>query len=501
MLQKKLTPSLAQKLYSGDQVRQLEAQAAHVTGIEMYTLMQRAGASVYEHCVALFPKVTQYLVMVGGGNNAGDGYVTALAARNAGKQVILCAIDPTQKLKGDAAKAQQAWLNAGGRIETFSEEKVEQAQIIVDGLLGTGISGSIRAEFKKVIDTINVANVPIISIDVPSGLNANTGASLGDCIHATATVTFIGIKQGLTTGAGKQACGQLIFEDLGVGQAFADIAQSTASLLEFENCQGLHARALNSHKGTYGRLLCIGGNKGMPGSIRMTAEAALRTGAGLVKVYTHEDSILPICSGRPELMVTSNALKDELNWASCIVIGPGLGQDEWSENTFNEVLNHVQQHPKPIIIDADGLNLLSHIGSISVLPDCVITPHVGEASRLLKVPANEIESNRFVYARKCALHYHATCILKGAGSIIDIQGHAWVCGHGNPGMATAGMGDVLAGILGGLMAQGLEKNAACQYGVSIHAKAGDIMADKFGQRGLLATDLFDTVRMLVNELQ
>jgi NAD(P)H-hydrate epimerase len=499
MLQKKLAISLTQKLYSADQVRLHEQTAAQHVGIDMYSLMQRAGACVFAHSVSIFPNVENYLVLVGIGNNAGDGYVAALTAYNAGKNVTLCAVDPTRELTGDAKRAQKAWISAGGEVENFKQDHLDKADIIVDGLLGTGINGFLRPEFAEVIALVNNSNKPIVSVDVPSGLDANTGASLGECIQASATVTFVGIKLGLTTGAGMQSCGKLIFEDLGIGNAFADIARSDASALDLNHFKGLAPRPVHSHKGTYGRLLCIGGNQGMSGAIRLTSEAALRTGTGLVKVFAHQNSVLQICSGRPELMVSNTGLIEALEWATCIVIGPGLGQDEWSQEVFGQVMEYCQQTPKPIVIDADALNLKAVNEKFVALPECVITPHVGEAARLLNVPTDEIEANRFNYARQCSQRYDATCVLKGAGSIVDNQTHSWVCRHGNPGMATAGMGDVLAGILGSLLSQGLSKDMACQYGVSIHAKAGDIVAQKFGQRGLLASDLFDTVRLLINE--
>lgn len=499
MLQKKIATSLTQKLYRADQVKLHEETAAKQMGIDMFSLMQRAGASVYQHCVSLFPNVDNYLVLVGIGHNAGDGYVAALSASNAGKNVTLCAIEPNREVQGDVLRARDAWLASGGKVQAFNDDYIAKADIIIDALLGTGINGVIRAEFAYVIDLVNQAEQPVISIDVPSGLDANTGDSLGECVQATATVTFVGIKLGLTTGAGKQSCGHLLFEDLGIGRAFSEIARNDASALDFKHFKGLAPRPVHSHKGTYGRLLCVGGNKSMSGAIRLSAEAALRSGTGLVKVYAHQDSVLQICSGRPELMVASTGLQQALEWATCIVIGPGLGQDEWSKSTFDAVMEYCQQSAKPIVIDADALNLKAVNTTFVSLTDCVITPHVGEAARLLNVSIDEVEGNRFNYARQCAQRYDAVCVLKGAGSIVDNQTHSWVCRHGNPGMATAGMGDVLAGILGSLMSQGLNKDMACQYGVSIHAKAGDIVAQEFGQRGLLASDLFSTVRILINE--
>jgi NAD(P)H-hydrate epimerase len=318
-------------------------------------------------------------------------------------------------------------------------------------------------------------------------------------VQADVTVTFIGIKMGLTTGAGKQSCGTLVFEDLGVGKTFASIARSDATALDIKHFRGLAPRPVNSHKGNHGRLLCIGGNKGMSGAIRLTSEAALRSGAGMVKVFAHQDSIVQICGGRPELMVISTGLQEALEWATCVVIGPGLGTDHWAKEIFDTVMDYCQHHPKPIVFDADALNLKAVNTSFVALSDCIITPHSGEAARLLNVAIEDVESNRFNYARQCAQRYDATCVLKGAGSIVDNQKHSWVCRHGNPGMATAGMGDVLAGILGALVAQGLNTDMACQFGVSLHAKAGDLVAQQYGQRGLLASDLFETVRVLINE--
>ena len=198
-------------------------------------------------------------------------------------------------------------------------------------------------------------------------------------------------------------------------------------------------------------------------------------------------------------MVTDTDLEYALDWATCVVLGPGLGQDAWALETFEKTMKHCQTHPKPMIIDADALNLLSKHTTAYSITDCILTPHAGEASRLLGVSVDDIEADRFNSVRQCAQRYHATCVLKGAGSIIDNEKSTWVCRHGNPGMATAGMGDVLSGILGALLAQGLPKDIACKYGVCIHGKAGDEVARLYGQRGMLASDLFEAVRALINQ--
>ncbi len=499
MLDTQLITSLSYKLYRADQVRENERAAAEKSGCDMFTLMQRAGEAVFKQCQHLLPNTDVYLVLVGQGNNAGDGYIAALHAKKAGKQVYVCAVEPHRILEGDAGEAQKRWLDAGGKIQKFSKETLERAGLVVDALLGTGINSYIRNEFAEIIDAVNASDKPVVSVDVPSGLDANTGQSLGRCIEANATVTFVGIKPGLTTGAGKQSCGTLVYDDLGIGKAFLEQARATATLLDIEQFKGMGPRDVHSHKGTYGRLLCVGGNRGTAGAIRLSGEAALRSGAGMVRVFVHEASTIQVSAGRPELMVTDQDLEAALNWATCVVIGPGLGQDEWAEKTFATTLKHCQTHPKPLVIDADALNLLSKQATAYTIEDCILTPHAGEAGRLLGVSVDDVEAERFNYARQCAQRYHATCVLKGAGTIIDNESKTWVCRHGNPGMATAGSGDVLSGILGALLAQGLDRDIAAKYGVTLHAKAGDEVARLYGQRGMIASDLFEAVRALINQ--
>jgi NAD(P)H-hydrate epimerase len=444
------------------------------------------------------PNSDVYLVLVGQGNNAGDGYIAAINAKLAGKQVHLCAVEPERTLEGDAGKAQQRWLDSGGSINGFDAALLEKSDVVIDALLGTGINSYIRNEFADIIDAVNASSTPVVSVDVPSGLDANTGQSLGRCVQADITVTFVGIKPGLVTGAGKQSCGKLVYADLGIGKAFQALAKASATMLNIDHFKGMGPREINSHKGTYGRLLCIGGNRGTAGAIRLASEAALRGGAGMVRVYTHESSVVQVSAGRPELMVTDFNLEDALAWATCVVIGPGLGQDEWAESAFETTMKHCQSQNKPVVIDADALNLLCQQSTAYTLSDSILTPHAGEAARLLGVSIDDVESDRFNYARQCSQRYHAVCVLKGAGTLIDNEKKTWVCRHGNPGMATAGSGDVLSGILGALLAQGVETDIAAKYGVVLHAKAGDDIAQLYGQRGMIASDLFDAVRALIN---
>ena len=499
MLKSQDSVSLSHKIFRAEQVREHEAEAARMSGSDMFNLMRRAGETVFQQCQLHIPNTDIFLVVVGQGNNAGDGYIAAAHAMNSGKQVILCAVEPDRKLQNDAGKAQQAFLDLGGEIRSFSKDYLEKADIVIDALLGTGTSTQIRNEFADIIDAINEADVPVVSIDLPSGLKADTGQSMGRCIQADVTVTFVGVKPGLTTGAGKQSCGKLVFSDLAIGNAFRQIAKSHATLINMDRFTGMGPRDIHSHKGDYGRLLCIGGNKGMAGAIRMSSEAAMRTGVGLVKVFTHPDSLVQIGAARPEILVISEDLDVALEWCTTVVIGPGLGQDEWANEVFTKTMSHCEANHKPMVLDADALNLLSRSSIAYNVSDCLITPHAGEAARLLSISVEEVEADRFTCARQLAERYHATCVLKGAGSIVDTEKHAWVCQHGNPGMATAGMGDVLTGILGSLLAQGIDKDLACKFGVCVHARAGDLVAEKFGERGMFASDLFQYVRALINK--
>ncbi|MEL0632331.1 NAD(P)H-hydrate dehydratase [Pseudoalteromonas carrageenovora] len=487
---------LNELIFTAKEVRDNEALAAKNSHCELFTLMQRAGEAVFSAWKEFNAEHT--LVIVGQGNNAGDGYITASLIKQSGKLVTLCAVNPEQALTGDAAKAYKLWRDEGGEINAYSSELLNRSDLIIDAMLGTGIKSSVRDNFAKIINEINACNKPVLSIDVPSGISADTGQPLGIAIQASKTVTFVGIKQGLTTATGKQHCGQLIFDDLNIGPAFFELATSSGTLININSFKKLGARSLNSHKGTHGKLLCVGGNEGTAGAIRLTSEAALRAGAGMVRVYTHSSSIAPVSIGRPELMVGSANLQQALEWASSVVIGPGLGQDEWAQQTFDEVMQYCQNNNTPLVIDADALNLLAKQASSYMLEQCVLTPHPGEASRLLSVSTSDIESDRFNYARLCAKRYNATCVLKGAGTLIDNASHTWVCENGNAALAVGGSGDVLTGIIGGLFAQGLDMDEAARYGVTLHAKAGDIASERDGQRGMLPSDLFSIVRRLLN---
>ncbi|MDO6713334.1 NAD(P)H-hydrate dehydratase [Aliiglaciecola sp. 2_MG-2023] len=489
---------LSQNLYTAQCVREGEVEAAKQMSIPLYDVMLIAGEKLFQWIQKHFDHQTNILVVVGTGNNGGDGYVAASLLLDDGYKVSLASIDPARQLSGDAALAQKSWVASGGEVADIRLLDTEHFELIVDGLLGTGLNGPVSSAYQSVIQRINQSAAHILCIDIPSGLDANTGATLGASINADTTITFVGIKTGLVTANGKQKSANLIFEELNIGETFAHLTEPKARLVEYADFAPLPSRALYSHKGNNGKLLCIGGNNGMAGAIRLTAEAAIRTGAGLVKVYCHPSSASSIVQGRAEIMASSENLLQLLDWADCIVFGPGLGQTTWSQETFNQLLSYLVDQDKPLVIDADGLNLLSqqlHALNLSYL---IMSPHSAEAARLLNISIESVENDRYQAASKLVETYGGNCILKGAGSIVHGPLGTYVCANGNPGMSTAGMGDVLSGVLGSLAAQGMTATDASLYGTCIHSAAADLVADNFGQRGMIASDLFDYLRQLVN---
>lgn len=492
-----MTGQWPERLYSAEQVREGEKEAAQQSQLEMYQLMERAGAAVFYELSHHYSQARHILICCGGGNNGGDGYVVARLARQAGYSVTLWQQGDPELLTGDAARAKEAWLAEGGSICPPAGSIPGSVEIIVDALLGTGLVGSVRSNVLSLIAMINQKAVPVIAVDIPSGLCADTGRVLGDAVSAAVTVTFIGCKQGLMTGQAARYIGQLAFAGLGVSTVFDALcvpAVWRVTAADVACCLPLRSRT--AHKGDHGRILCAGGDHGMGGAIRLAAQAAARTGAGLTAVITQPDNVLSIITAVPEIMAkgwsdSDSELEARCRWADVVVLGPGLGQSDWSRLLYHALATTA----KKLVIDADGLNLLA------ISPDYknnrIITPHPGEAARLLRCSVAEVEADRFAAVRALQQKYGGVAVLKGAGTLIDDGNQCWLCAAGNPGMATGGMGDVLSGIIGALLGQGLSLSEAAKCGVWIHSTAADRCAIE-GERGMLASDLFPYIRQLVN---
>lgn len=492
-------------MYTAEQVRRLDACAIETHGIAGIELMERAGRSVLDAAHRKFPGATRLLVLCGAGNNGGDGYVVARLAREAGLEATVCALKPPSLLGGDAATAAGRWAAAGGRTEPWPVPESGAYDLLVDALLGTGLDRAPAGDYGAAVDWINASGVPVVAVDIPSGLSADTGCVLGKAVRADLTVTFIGRKRGLFTADGPDQVGELCFSDLGTPYVVRGSVSDSGILVREELMpKYFPARRRNSHKGSFGWVLGVGGNRSMSGAIRLCGEAALRSGAGKVTLATHPDHAALINLGCPELMVRGVRCGRELQalfeQVELIVLGTGLGQTSWSDGLFMSCM----QSGVPIVLDADGLNLLSRLHSETDSGDLprgnwILTPHPAEAGRLLDCGARDVQSDRVAAARQLAERYDAVVVLKGCGTVIaDAAGRYAICPHGNPGMATAGSGDVLSGVIGALVAQHLDLWEAAALGVLAHALAGDRAAARIGERGLLASDITQHLPAVLN---
>jgi ADP-dependent NAD(P)H-hydrate dehydratase / NAD(P)H-hydrate epimerase len=487
-------------IHSAEQVRLLDRFAIDTLGIPGYTLMCRAAETALGAIKQRWPRARRITVLCGPGNNGGDGYVFARLAQDAGLDVRVIAVVSTADLRGDALRAFQDYSDAGGSVFHWDSAHCGHADVIVDAIFGTGLSRPVNEHLSAVIDSVNSSGIPILSIDIPSGLHADSGAVLGTAIHADATITFLGLKLGFYLGEGPNHIGHLMFNSLALpGEAFSQAMPSAIRIDSLHIEHALPPRVRTSHKGMNGDVLIVGGGLGMAGAARLAGEAALRSGAGRVTVATHPQNVAAIVSGRPELMCrgveTPEALRSLMERADVLAIGPGLGQDDWAQQMWTAAAH---AH-RPTVLDADALNLLARDPSVWKGHERVLTPHPGEASRLLNLSTTDVQKDRFAAARTLADRFEGVSVLKGACTIVTAQGRVpAICDRGNPGMASPGMGDVLTGIIAGVLAQLQDVWLAAQVGVWVHASAGDEAAAKRGERGLIASDLFEYLGSCVN---
>ena len=491
-------PPSNSRLFRAEQVRAMDRFALDELGITGIELMNRAGSAAFAALCRRWPEARTLSVVCGSGNNGGDGFVVARLGLEAGMDVRVYPLAAPDQLRGDSLTAFEAYKAVGGPLLDFVPADFEGAHVLVDGVLGTGLDRNVTGLYAEVIRGINRFNGGVLALDIPSGLHANTGRVLGVAVKADLTVTFIGQKQGLFTGDGPEHCGEMAFDDLATPTS-VQASQSPSAWLLNPRDAVLPRRARGSHKGNFGHVLVVGGAPGFCGAARMAAESAARVGAGLTSLATHPDHAALMNIGRPELMchgvTTADELRPLLARASVVAVGPGLGlgQAGWGRVLFESVLDS----GLPLVVDADALNLLA----LAPLKrdDWVLTPHPGEAARLLKTTSAEVQSDRFAAIAALREKFGGTIVLKGSGTLVlgGSKPEPSICTQGNPGMASGGMGDVLTGVITGLLAQGLDFDAAAEIGVLLHAAAGD-MAAVDGERGLWAGDLMPWLRKLVN---
>ncbi|MDR9467050.1 NAD(P)H-hydrate dehydratase [Marinospirillum sp.] len=499
-------------LYSAEAAGSLDRQVI-AAGTPGFELMQRAARSAWQLIQQRWPQAERISVLCGGGNNGGDGLLVALLAAQAGKQVHLWVATDPQKYRNEAAQAWQAVTKAGLKVEEGEPDAQALAsdELLVDALLGIGLQGEVRGRALDWIQAMNASQVPVLALDVPSGLLVDSGQIAGEAVKANITVTFIVLKPGLFTGEGPEQAGEVRLADLGIKpEAFAE--QPLAWLQGYQDQQtSLVPRKAGAHKGSHGRLLIIGGQAGMGGSVILAAKAALRSGVGMVKLLTAPENITAALVSQPEIMVSAWAeketqLQDQLGeafaWADALLVGPGLGTSAYSECLWRACWDF----NGPVLADADALNLWAegHHPPTAEKREWVVTPHPGEAARLLDWPAHEIQRKRLQAVDLLALQTGSVSVLKGAGSCCappnNEAGEAaqpLICPFGNPGMGVAGMGDLLSGCIAAFLAQGLPPEVAARLGVRIHAQAGDAAAGD-QPRGLLPSDLLPYLRQGVN---
>ncbi len=484
-------------LYTAEQTRTLDKIAIEEYGIPGIVLMERAGQAAFNLMMHRWPKVRKIAVLCGGGNNGGDGFVVARLAHLTGLSVSLYTLSDPEKLQGEAKQAYQALSSLSLEPKDRLPASLSGYELIIDGLLGTGLNAEVSGRYTQAISLINRSKVPVLALDLPSGLNADSGQVMGGAVQADVTISFIGLNRGLLTGDGPGYVGALHFADLEVPVGVYESISSHVGRVDYESLKAhIPPRPQHVHKGMCGHLLLVGGDQGMSGAIRLAGEAALRSGSGLVSLATRESHAGIITAQRPELMCHGlehqGDLQPLMDRADVVVCGPGLGQASWGTAMFQQLL----AGKKTLVLDADALNLLAK--QPQHRDDWLLTPHPGEAARLLGSSPDAVNGDRFTAIQALQKRYGGYVLLKGAGTLMcDPKGDITLCSDGNSGMASGGMGDVLSGVLGALLAQDIPPAVAIKLGVAIHAAAGDLAAAE-QPRGLLASDLFPYLRELVN---
>jgi NAD(P)H-hydrate epimerase len=508
------------------EMRRMDALAIERHGIPSATLMERAGTGAAAILLARFPHVRKHgvVVLAGKGNNGGDGFVVAraLKRRRVRTEVILAV--PAKEIHGPARSKLQAWQRAGGTVHQVTPTKLEplvraltRAGCVVDALFGTGLSGPVTGFAAELIALVNASGLPTVALDLPSGLDADRGVPLGIAIEAELTIAFAAPKIGTLIYPGARYAGEVAVVDIGIPEAaVAEVAPPTAAVGSADAAPLLRPRDVEAHKGTHGHLAVIAGSLGKTGAAILVARAAARAGTGLVTVGCPR-TVLPLVAGGlleamtwplPDDGAGALAYPDPEPYRALLadkraaVVGPGIGTSPEREALVQWL---VTTRALPLVLDADALNCLAALGPGHERPAAaaplVLTPHPGEMARLARLSTQEVQGDRLAAARGAAAAYGAIVVLKGARTITAApDGRAWINLSGNPGLAAGGTGDVLAGIIGSLLAQGHAAEEAAMLGVFLHGYAADRVAARRGMIGMLASDLFEELPAATMEL-
>ncbi len=500
------------RLVGSAEMREIDRAAIEAYGIPSLTLMDRAGRAVAEAALELAGPAGRMVVVCGGGNNGGDGYVAARLLRGAGRDARVLALVPPGRLSPDARAVREQAQRAGVPIDEGGELAVLDAgvgDVVLDAIFGTGLGRAPQGAFAAAIAAVEAARVAgarVLAVDVPSGLSADTGRPLGACVRADRTITFAFQKRGLVLFPGAALAGDVSVADIGIPPEAARRVPIGCELVSDAEARMLvPARAPDAHKGDAGRVLVIAGSPGKTGAAHLALTGALRGGAGLVTLAARPEVLPFALAGRPEAMSAAlpgdgplgpgdlQALLALAREADALVVGPGIPRGPGTAELLLALLAGAQ---KPAVVDADGLNALAEAtaGLADLAVPLVLTPHPGEMARLCGATVQEIQADRIGAAAAKAREWRATVMLKGARTVIaDPEGPPAVVVTGNAGLATGGTGDVLAGLCGALLAGGLPPPAAARVGSHVHGRAGDLAARSFGERGLLAGDLGEAI--------
>ena len=480
-----------ERVYTVSECRELDRIAIEEHGIPGFELMKRAGEFAFSRLLANFPNTKRIRVVTGTGNNAGDGYVVAGMAHRAGIEVALVQVGDPSRLQGDAKRARN-WMEDQGL--DFSKDLSDTPDVVVDGLLGTGAQGSIRDLYQAAIADINRARCKKLALDLPSGLDSGTGSLLcEEPVRADLTCTFVGAKVGLFTGAGPDFAGRVELSNLDIPD---DVFARVSGLELVEPGKSEHYlphRSPTAHKGLAGSVLVVGGDLGSGGAAILTAEAALRTGAGLVTAVSRPEHVAAFLSRCPEVMVQRASEVDDISLliakADVVALGPGLTSSTWSEYMVDNVLDG---SPQKLVVDAGALRLL---GKRKLPSGCIITPHPGEAGDLLDQSTEEVQRDRVAAVRNLTQSLHCTAILKGAGSLIASNGESiGLLRCANPALATAGSGDVLTGIAAAVYAVIESPTETALTAAVLHSRAGTDAVGEATNRSIVAGDLINNIR-------
>ena len=462
--------------------------------------MERAGLAAAEIARDLAPdNGAAILILAGPGNNGGDAFVVARHLLAGWHKVDVVFMGDVNTLPKDAKTAYQAWIAAGGRCHTALPAP-GQWSLVIDGLFGIGLQRPLAGAYAELVNQVNQLHLPTLALDIPSGLQADSGMALGATIRATHTVSFIGLKPGLFTGDGPDYCGQIHLRSLNLESLFPD---AEGYLLEQAHvAKLLKPRPRNSHKALFGSVGIIGGASGMGGAALLAARAALKLGAGRVYVGLLDDNAAAFDPQQAELMLRPVDDVFNIDHLACLVVGPGLGQSPQAMQTLISAI----ASKYPLVLDADALNLLAQDSALQIQvkqrdAPTLITPHAAEAARLLKIDTETVRQQRINSAQTLARNLNCHALLKGAGSVCASTDGTWcINSSGNPGLASAGTGDVLAGMIGAFLAQGLDAQDALLLAVYLHGAAADRLVQQgIGPIGLTATEVIEAARSLINQ--